>query len=163
MIRHHHLKAKDKRVGQTKKQENHLVLMMKMSNKEATAEELVFHREYNLDDYAEASRHALYLPDSDAMLLYVVWSTNEEICMNTMFDFVWTLDTTPITNIKDIPLVIMAGMETNRKSIPFGRALLPIEGEWVFDFSMVVALPLLCVVNVIRNIQHVTTYGDRQI
>jgi hypothetical protein len=28
-----------------KKQENHLVLMMKMSNKEATAEEIVFHRE----------------------------------------------------------------------------------------------------------------------
>jgi hypothetical protein len=37
-----------------KKQENHLVLMMKISNKEATAEELVFHREYTLDDYAEA-------------------------------------------------------------------------------------------------------------
>jgi hypothetical protein len=30
-----------------KKGENHLVLMMKMSNKEATSEELVFHREYN--------------------------------------------------------------------------------------------------------------------
>jgi hypothetical protein len=37
-----------------KKRENHLVLMMKISNKEATAEELVFYREYTLEDYAEA-------------------------------------------------------------------------------------------------------------
>jgi hypothetical protein len=44
--------------------------MMKMSNKAATAEELVFHREYSLDDYAEARQQALYLPDYDAMLLY---------------------------------------------------------------------------------------------
>jgi hypothetical protein len=61
--------------------------MMKMSNKEAIPEELVFHREYNLADYAEAWRHALYLPDSDAMLLYVAWCTNEELRMATMFVF----------------------------------------------------------------------------
>jgi hypothetical protein len=54
-----------------KKRENHLVLMMKMSNKEATAEELLFHREYTLDDYAEARQRALYLPDYDAMLLCI--------------------------------------------------------------------------------------------
>jgi hypothetical protein len=71
-----------------KKRENQLVLMMKMSNKEATAEELVFHREYTLDDYAEAQRHALYLPDYDAMILYVAWCTNKELCMDTMFGFV---------------------------------------------------------------------------
>jgi hypothetical protein len=59
-----------------KKRENPLVLMMNMSNKEATAEELVFHREYNLDAFAEARRHALYIPDYDAMLLYVEWCTN---------------------------------------------------------------------------------------
>jgi hypothetical protein len=109
--------------------------MMKMSNKEATAEELVFHREYNLDDYAEVRRHALYLPDSDAMLLYVARCTNEELHMATMFGFVWNLDTTPMVNIKDRTLMIMAGMETNRKSSPYGRAFLPSEGEWVFDSS----------------------------
>jgi hypothetical protein len=146
-----------------KKRENNLVLMMKMSNKEATAEELVFHREYTLDDYAEARRHALYLPDSDAMLLYVAWCTNEELRMATMFGFVWTLDTTPMMNIEDRPLMIMAGMETNRKSSPFGRAFLPSEGEWVFDFSMVVVLPLLYGINFTRNIQQVTTDGNRQI
>jgi hypothetical protein len=54
-------------------------------------------------------------------------------------------------------------MCTNRKSCPYGQAFLPSEGEWVFDFSMVVALPLLYGNNVIRNIQQVTIDGDRQI
>jgi hypothetical protein len=66
-------------------------------------------------------------------------------------------------NIEDRPLMIMDGMETNRKSSPFGRAFLPSKGEWVFNFSIVVALPLLYGINVIRNIQQVTTYGNRQI
>jgi hypothetical protein len=136
---------------------------MKMANKEASVEELVFDREYTVDDYAEARRHALYLPDSDAMLLYVAWCTNEYLRMATMFGSFWTLDTTPMTNIEDRPLMIMAGMCTNRKSCPYDRAFLPSEGEWVFDFYMVVALPLLYGNNVIRNIQQVTTDGDRQI
>jgi hypothetical protein len=97
------------------------------------------------------------------MLLYVAWCTNEELRMATMFGFVWTLDATPMKNIEDRPLMIVAGMETNRKSSPFGRAFLPSEDEWVFNFSMVVALPLLHGINVIRNIQQVTTDGDMQI
>jgi hypothetical protein len=56
-----------------KKRENNLVLLMKMANKEVSVEELVFDREYTVDNYAQAQRHALYLPDSDAMLLYVAW------------------------------------------------------------------------------------------
>jgi hypothetical protein len=135
---------------------------MKMSNKEATSEELVFGQEYTVDDYAQARHRALYLPDSDAMLLYVAWCTNEELRMDAMFGF-FTLDTTPMMNIEDRPLMIMAGMCTNRKPSPYGRAFLPSEGEWMFDFSMVVALPLLYGNNVIINIQQVTTDGDRQI
>jgi hypothetical protein len=42
-----------------KKRENHLVLLMKMPNKEASVEELVFDKEYTVDDYAQARRHAL--------------------------------------------------------------------------------------------------------
>jgi hypothetical protein len=41
-----------------KKWENHLVLLKKMSNKEATAKDLVFDREYTVDDCVEAHRHA---------------------------------------------------------------------------------------------------------
>jgi hypothetical protein len=59
--------------------------------------------------------------------------------------------------------MIMAGMCTNRKSIIYDRSFLPSEGEWVFDFSMVVALPLLYGNSINRNIQQVTTDGNRQI
>jgi hypothetical protein len=86
-----------------KTRENHLVLLMKMSNKEASVEDLVFDREYTVDDYAQARRHALYLPDYYAMLLYVTWCTNEELWMATMLGYVWTLDNTPMTNIEDNP------------------------------------------------------------
>jgi hypothetical protein len=55
-------------------------------------------------------------------------------------------------NTEDTPLMIMDGMCTNRKSSPYGRAFLPSEDEWVFDFSMVVALPLLYGNTIIRNI-----------
>jgi hypothetical protein len=68
-----------------------------------------------------------------------------------------------MTNIEDRPLMIMAGMCTNRKISPYGRASPPSEGEWVFYFSMVVAFTLLYGNKVIRNIQQVTTDGDRQI
>jgi hypothetical protein len=83
--------------------------------------------------------------------------------MASMFGLVWTLDTTPMTNIEEKPLMIMAGMETNIKYSPYGRAFLQSEGDWVFDFSMVVELPVLYGINVIRDIQQVTTDGDRQI
>jgi hypothetical protein len=46
---------------------------------------------------------------------------------------------------------------------PYGRAFLPSESEWVFDFSMDVALPYVYGNKVIRNIQQVTTNGNRQI
>jgi hypothetical protein len=136
---------------------------MKMTNKEAYVEELVFDREYTVDDYAQSRRRVFYLADSDAMLLYVTWCTNKKLRMATMFGSLWTLDTTPMTNIEDRTLMIMTGMCSNRKSCPYGRAFLLSEGEWVFDFYMGVALPLLYGNNVLRNIQQVTTDGDRQI
>jgi hypothetical protein len=46
-----------------KKRENHFVLLIKMSNKEASVEELVFDRDYTVGDYSQARRHAIYLPD----------------------------------------------------------------------------------------------------
>jgi hypothetical protein len=103
-----------------KKRENNLVLLMKMANKEEYVEELVFDREYTVDDYDQARRHVLYLPDSDAMLLYVAWCTNEEFQVAAMFGSFWTLDTTPMTNIEDRPLMIIADMCNNRKSCPYG-------------------------------------------
>jgi hypothetical protein len=83
--------------------------------------------------------------------------------MATMFGFFGTIDTTSMMSIEDRALMIMAGMETNRKSSPHCKDFLSNEGEWVFDFSILVVLSLLYGINVIRNIQQVTTDGDRQI
>jgi hypothetical protein len=130
---------------------------------EATAEEPVFKREYTVNYYAEAHRHELYLPYSDAMLLYVAWCTNEELQMAAMFGFFGTLDNTPMSNIEDRSFMIMDVMCTDRKSRPCSISFLPSEDQWVFDFSMVVALLVLQGNNFIRNIQQVTTDGDRQI
>jgi hypothetical protein len=52
------------------------------------------------------------------MLLYVAWFTNEELWMATKFFVWWTLDTTPMMNIEDRPLMIMAGMCTNKNLAP---------------------------------------------
>jgi hypothetical protein len=102
-----------------KKREHHLVLLMKISNKEASVEELIFDREYTVDDYVQARHHALYLPDSD-VILYVALCIDEELWIATMFGSFWTLDTTPMMNIEDRPLMIMAGMCTNIRSCPYG-------------------------------------------
>jgi predicted house-cleaning NTP pyrophosphatase (Maf/HAM1 superfamily) len=88
-----------------KKSENHLVLLMKMSNKEVSVEELVFDRDYTVDDYAQAHRHALYLPYSDSMLLYVALCTTEELWMENICGSFWTLDTTSMMNIEDRSLM----------------------------------------------------------
>jgi hypothetical protein len=75
-------------------------------------EELIFDRDYTVDNYAQSRRHTLYLPKSDAMILYVALCTSEELRMDTMFGSFWILDTTPMTNIEDRPLTIIAVMCT---------------------------------------------------
>jgi hypothetical protein len=57
----------------------------------------------------------------------------------------------------------VAGMTTRRQTVRFGRALLPNECRWVFDFSWDVAFPPMYGDNVIRKVQQVTTDGDSQI
>jgi hypothetical protein len=77
------------------------------------------------------------------MLCYCMWHGAPRKSFGWLLCFFWILDMTPMTNIGDRPLLIMAGMCKNRKYSPYGRAFLPSEAEWVFDFSMVVALPWL--------------------
>jgi hypothetical protein len=57
--------GKRQKVRPNKKRENHLVIMMKMSKKEATAEELVFHIEYTLDKgiFKKPFRQACLVPN----------------------------------------------------------------------------------------------------
>jgi hypothetical protein len=46
--------------------------------------------------------------------------------MATMFGFLFTRDTTPMTNIEDRPLMIVAGMTTKQQTVPFGGRFSPM-------------------------------------
>jgi hypothetical protein len=70
-----------------------------MANEEIRVEEVDHKYVLSAEDYAEARRGALYLSDSDAMLLYCVWCTDEDLRMAPMFGFLSTCDTTPMNNI----------------------------------------------------------------
>jgi hypothetical protein len=83
-----------------------------MANKEIRGEEVDHNYVFSAEYYAEARCGALYLPDSDEILLYCAWCTYEERRMATMFGFLFTYDTTPMTNIEDRPLLLVAGMTT---------------------------------------------------
>jgi hypothetical protein len=102
-----------------KAHEHNLVMLVKMENEEIRAEEVDHNYVLSAEYYAEARHGALYLPDSDAMLLYCAWCTDEELGMATMFGFLFTCDTTPIANIEDRPLMIVAGMTTKRQNSSF--------------------------------------------
>jgi hypothetical protein len=53
------------------------------------------------DQYAKARREALYLPESDCLLLYAAWITNKELQKTIMFPKLLTVETTGDTNIED--------------------------------------------------------------
>jgi hypothetical protein len=106
---------------------NNLVMLVKMANEENRVEEVDHNYVFSAEDYAEAHHCALYLPDSDAILLYCAWCIDKELRMATMFGFLFTCDTPLMINIEDRPLMIVAGMPTKRQTVPLGRAFLPNE------------------------------------
>jgi hypothetical protein len=132
-------------------------------NKEIRMEEAGHKCVLSAEDYDEARPGALYLPDSDAMLLYCACCTDEELRMATVFSFFFTCDTTPMKNIEDISIMIVAGMTTKQQTAPFGRAFLSKECCWVFNFSWDVEFPLMYGYNVFIKVQQVTTDGGSQI
>jgi hypothetical protein len=87
------------------------------------------------EQYAIAHRKALYLPESDCLLLYAAWITNKEIRNKIMYPQLLAVDTTRDTNIEDRMLMIVAGFDNMRRNFPSLRAFLPSECQWVFHFS----------------------------
>jgi hypothetical protein len=72
--------------------------------------------------------------------------------MATMFGFLFMCVTTPMMNIEYRPLMKFAGMNTEQHTVPFGRAFLPNECCWVFDFSWDVEFSLMDGENVIIKV-----------
>ena len=60
----------------------------------------------------EEHRWGMLLDGGHAMLLGVVWSTDESIHLTTMFPYVVAIDTTYKTNIEKRPLFVAAGRDS---------------------------------------------------
>jgi hypothetical protein len=70
------------------------------------------------EQYAIARRKALYLPESDCLLLYAAWITNKELHNTIMYPELLAVDTTGDTSIEDCMLMIMARLDNMRRNFP---------------------------------------------
>jgi hypothetical protein len=82
------------------------------------------------DEYLVKS--AMKLDDSEAMLLFVDWGSDEDLRYITMFPEVLSIGTTYGKNREKRPLLVLSGTDDNRKNFTALRAFLPSECEWVF-------------------------------
>jgi hypothetical protein len=108
------------------------------------------------EQYAIARRKALYLQESECMLVYAAWITNKELCNKIMYPEFLAADTTGDTNIEDRMLMIVTGLENMRRNFPSLRAVLPSECQWVFHFSISYVFPKLLGQGTIRHIKQVS-------
>jgi hypothetical protein len=105
------------------------------------------------EQYATARRKALYLPESDCLLLYAEWITNKELRNTITFIELIAVDTSGDTNIEDRMSMIVAGLDKMRRNIPSLRAFLPSECQWVFHFLFSYVFPKLLGQGTIRRIK----------
>jgi hypothetical protein len=107
------------------------------------------------DQCATARRKALYLPESDCLLLYAAWITNKELQNTFLFPELLAVDTTGDTNIEDRMLMILAALDNMRRKFPSIQALLPSECQWVFHLSFSYVFPKLLGIATTRRIKQV--------
>jgi hypothetical protein len=109
------------------------------------------------EQYAIAHRKALYLPESDCMLLYAAWITNKELRNTIMYPELLDVDKTGDTNIEDPMLMSVDGLDNMRRNFPSLRAFLPSECQWVFHFSFSYVFPKLLGKGTVRRIKQLST------
>ena len=74
-----------------------------------------------------------------------------------------SVDTTSSTNKECRPLIIIGGIDSNRRNFSGGHALVPNESKWAFLFFFKFALGFLYGDDVIKRIQQISTDGDSHI
>jgi hypothetical protein len=144
----------------TKKGAQHLTLLTKVNGKKPSTKHVPCTVNVTDEDLVKS---AMKLDDSDAMLLFIAWGSDEDLRYITMFPKVLSIDTTYGTNREKRPLLVFAGTDNNRKKITALRAFLPSEYEWVFHYIFEVAIPSLIGEATVQLINQINTDGDRQI
>jgi hypothetical protein len=137
-----------------------LTLLTKVNGKKPSTKHVPCTAKVTDEDLAKS---AMKLDDSDAMLLFVAWDSDEDLRYITMFPEVLPIDTTYGKNRKKRSLLVFAGTDNNRKKITAMRAFLPSECEWVFRYVFEVAIPSLIGKATVERINQINTDGDRQI
>jgi hypothetical protein len=143
----------------TKKGAQNLTLLTKVYGKKPSTKHVPC--TVNVTD-KDLVKSAMKLDDSDVMLLFVAWGSNEYLRYITMFTKVLSIDTTYGTNREERPLLVFSGTDNNRKNFTVMRAFLPSECEWVFRYVFEVAIPSLIGEATVERIDQINTDGDRQ-
>jgi hypothetical protein len=113
----------------TKKGAQHLTLLTKVNGEIPSTTHVPCTVTFTDEDLVKS---AMKLDDSEAMLLFVAWGSDEDLRYVTMFPEVLSIDTTYGTNREKRPLLVFAGTDNNRKNFTALRAFLPSKCEWVF-------------------------------
>jgi hypothetical protein len=111
----------------------------------------------------DLAKNGMKLDDSDAMLLFFAWGSDEDLRYIIMFPEVLSIDTPYGTNREKRPFIVFAGTDNNRKNFTVMCAFLPSECEWVFRYVFEVAIPSLIGEATVERINQINTDGDRQI
>jgi hypothetical protein len=131
-----------------------MTVVKKYFNSQVVETEMI--PQMSAEQYAIARRKALYLPESDCLLLYAAWITNKELRNTIMYPDLLAVVTTGDTTIEDRMLMIVAGLDNIRNNIPLLRAFLPSECQWVFHFLFSYVFPKLFGQGTVRRIKQVS-------
>jgi hypothetical protein len=113
----------------TKKGAQHLTLLTKVNGEIPSTKHVSCTVDVTDEDLVKS---AMKLDDSEAMLLFVSWGSDEYLRCITMFPKMVSIDTTYGTNREKRPLLVFDGTDNKRKNFTALRAFLPSECEWVF-------------------------------
>jgi hypothetical protein len=144
---------------ETKKGTQHLILLTKLKGKKPSTKHVPCTVNVTDEDLVKS---AMKLDDSDAMLLFVAWGSDEDLRYITIFPEVLSIDTTYETNREKIPLLVFAGTYNNRKNFTVLHAFLPSECEWVFRYVFEVAISSLIGEATVERIDQINTDGGRK-
>jgi hypothetical protein len=106
---------------ETKKGAQHLTLLTKLKGKKPSTKHVPCTVNVTDEDLVKS---AMKLDESDAMLLFVAWGSDEDLRCITMFSEFLSIDTTYGTNRGKRPLLVFAGTDNNRKNFTAPRAFL---------------------------------------
>ena len=107
------------------------------------------------EEFALAQRKALWLPESNVLLIYVTWITNSELEYTIKYPESLAVDTTMQTNKEERPLLLTAGIDNTHRNFASVRSFLPSQCAWTFQFTFEHAFPDILGVHTVTRIKQV--------